>query len=237
MFDDESNILYIDDFLLVVNKPSGLLTIPDGYNPEIETARSLLEPEYGHLWIVHRLDKGTSGILVLARDKDTHRALNQQFASHEVRKEYHLVALGIPDQNQWDVALPLLVNGNRSHHTTIDLQAGKTAFTHFSVIDRFTSGYSCISAQPYTGYTHQIRAHLTASGLSIAGDPLYKPKPHPSIEQQVKITPPKNLITANRLMLHAWSIQVNHPVYKTSLSIHAPYPDDFNQFLQTVSEK
>lgn len=235
MLERELEILYSDEHILAINKPSGLLAIPDGFHPENETARSLLEPKFGPLWTVHRLDKGTSGVLLLARDKDTHRSLNDQFANREIHKEYHLATLGIPVNEQWEVRLPLRVNGDRAHRTVIDLLTGKTAITHFSVGRRFDSGYSLLFARPSTGYTHQIRVHIAASGLSVAGDALYKPRPHPAIEVTVKGILHENAVRASRLMLHAYTIEFKHPTRMQNISILAPYPDDFSMFLQEIS--
>lgn len=228
-------ILFTDDRVLVIDKPSGLLVIPDGFHPESAHIRMLLEPAFGRLWIVHRLDKETSGALLLARDSETHRELNAQFSNREVKKEYRLIAAGSPQQDQWDVTLPLKVNGDRAHRTIVDLKDGKPAATRFCVIRRFSSGYCLLSAFPLTGYTHQIRAHLTASGLSIAGDPLYQPRPHPSIKGQGDITLPDAVKIARRLMLHAFRIDFFHPGRKQPVSIQSPLPDDFNQLIDEIS--
>lgn len=229
------HILFTDDRVLVIDKPSGLLVIPDGFHPESAHVRMLLEPAYGRLWIVHRLDKETSGSLLLARDSETHRELNAQFANREVEKEYRLIAAGSPQQDQWEVTLPLKVNGDRAHRTVVDLKDGKPAATRFCVIRRFSSGYCLLSAYPLTGYTHQIRAHLTASGLSIAGDPLYQPRPHASIGTQGDITLPDMVKTASRLILHAFRIDFFHPGRKQSVSVQSPLPDDFQLFIREIS--
>lgn len=233
MTDLAVDILYQDASLLVINKPSGLLTLPDGYQTELAHVRSLLEPKWGRLWIVHRLDKGTSGILLLARTPEAHKALNEQFSSREIQKEYHLLAMGLPNLDHWDVSLPLRLNSDRQHRTVIDLENGKPAITIFDVLKKMENAYSLLAAHPQTGYTHQIRAHLSACGLALCGDPLYDPKPHPMM-RSLQITPPTIIFPASRLGLHAYSIHFKHPSSNKDVTIIAPYPKDFSDLLHLL---
>src|SRR5512136_2436425 len=108
----EIEVLYINDALLVINKPAGLATLPDGYDPTLPHIKSLLEVQYGRLWIVHRLDKDTSGVLVLARSASTHRSMNTQFEHRQVSKVYHALVFGAPEQQDTTVGLPLRANGD-----------------------------------------------------------------------------------------------------------------------------
>src|SRR5512136_1995664 len=113
-------ILYIDDVLLVINKPAGLPSLPDGYDPAAPHVRSLLEPYFGRIWIVHRLDRGTSGVLLLARSAEAHRALNTQFDQRQVRKTYHALIVGSPDWEVKTVDLPLRADVGHKHRTAVD---------------------------------------------------------------------------------------------------------------------
>src|SRR5512136_520643 len=99
-------ILYIDDVLLVIDKPAGLPSLPDGYNPATPHVRSLLEPIFGRVWFVHRLDRDTSGVLLLARSAAAHRILNTQFDQRQVKKVYHALVYGSPDWVAKTVDLP-----------------------------------------------------------------------------------------------------------------------------------
>lgn len=212
-------VLFSDSEILVINKPSGLLSLPDGYNPDIPHVRSILEPEYDRLWIVHRLDKETSGLLVLARTKIAHKNLNQQFQDRIVNKTYHAIVHGRPP---WDVIIidsPLKVDGDRHHRTIISTAKGKPACTECAVIQRWQNT-SLLSIHPLTGYTHQIRAHLTSVGHSLLGDTVYTTHPLQFNE------------AFGRTALHSFSLQFNHPKSSQSLLLSAPYPADFEQYIK-----
>ncbi len=218
-------VLFCDEALLVVNKPAGLATLPDGYDPSLPHVKSALERDYGRLWIVHRLDKETSGVLLLARNAPAHRSLNTQFEQHSVTKTYHALVIGHPEWRERTVSLPLRPNGDRQHRTVIDPKNGKPAVTHLSVVERFGQ-VNLIQAIPETGRTHQIRAHLTAIGLYIIGDRLYSLRK--GLEGQ--LAEPQRQIIAESLdalqgamALHALSLEFNHPDTHERMKFTAPY--------------
>lgn len=222
----EIAVLYQDDALLVVNKPAGLSTLPDGYNPTLPHIKSALEKQVGPLWIVHRLDKATSGVLVLARSAEAHRSLNTQFEKHQVTKLYHALVVGNPAWQEKTVSLPLRPNGDRQHRTVIDQQAGKPAITHLKVLKRF-GNYCLIEAIPETGRTHQIRVHLYALGLSIAGDKLYiRRDTHPGAQKAQPSSPHDEtwIGLVDGMGLHAVSLEIDHPYTGERLQFTAPYP-------------
>ena len=212
-------ILFSDEHLLAVNKPAGLLTLPDGYNKSAPCLVNLLKQEYDRVWVVHRLDKETSGVIVFARSAEVHRVLNIAFDSREVHKVYHAIVIGVPAWDERTIDLPLSPDGDRRHRTVIDRQHGKPAVTHVRVIERFAQ-YALIEARPETGRTHQIRAHLAALDLPLAGDVLYG-----SQDERTPIT---------RTALHARSIELEHPMTHEALYVEAPYPPDFSQALQQL---
>jgi len=229
-------VLFTDTALLVVNKPAGLATLPDGYNPTLPHIKSVLEQQYGPLWIVHRLDKETSGVLVLARSAKAHRSLNTQFEKHLVSKVYHALVVGIPEWQEKTVSLPLRPNGDRQHRTVIDPQAGKPAVTHLKVLEGFGQ-YCFLEAIPETGRTHQIRAHLSALGLSILGDKLYGKRNN--LHAGGKVHPPQQVqdpqfILTDRMGLHAWSLEITHPLSGERLKFTAPYPAGLMAVLQQL---
>lgn len=210
-------ILFQDEFLLAINKPSGLSSLPDGYDSSLPYVRSLLEPEFGRLWIVHRLDKETSGVLLLARNEMVHRELNIQFQDRQISKTYLALACGdVP--LQVECTQPLRINGDRRHRTIIDEEKGKFASTTFNLLTKFSSSFALIEADPHTGYTHQIRAHACFSGFPLLSDPLYFTGESKKTSQQFFI---------KRTALHAQSITFTHPTQKNLITLTAPLPDDF----------
>jgi RluA family pseudouridine synthase len=214
-------ILFSDEALLVINKPAGLLSIPDGYDPNKPHLRGVLEPEYGPLWIVHRLDKDTSGVIVLARNAGTHRDLNTQFSVHRVEKIYHAIVVGTPPWNDETIHAPLRPNVGRRKRTVVDPQRGKQAVTIFRVLNRLKE-HTLLQANPKTGRTHQIRAHLYSLGYPVLVDPLYGTgKASPFIQ---------------RSALHAQYLTFEHPETAERVSFSAPYPDDFKLALDYLRE-
>jgi len=153
------NILYTDTSLLVINKPAGLSVLPDGWEPnEPYLVRDLTE-EFGRLWVVHRLDKVTSGVMVLARTAEAHRTLNLQFERHETHKVYHALINGTPAWNEHTARHKLRVNVGHSHRTVVDHAKGRPAETAFHLLQRGKT-VSLLEARPATGRTHQISVHL-----------------------------------------------------------------------------
>lgn len=232
--DPQSLPLYSDDSLLVVSKPAGLPVLPDGYAPDAPHIRSLLEPTFGPLWIVHRLDKGTSGVLILARSAQSHRLLNDQFASHTVIKRYHALVVGTPNWEQHSVRLHLRPDGDRRHRTVVDPRLGKPAVTHLRVLERY-SGYALLEVLPETGRTHQIRAHLAALELPVVVDKLYG-SGQPLLLSRLKpdYRPGKHLERPllERQGLHAYQLEIEHPLDKETSLFEAPYPKDLASTLR-----
>ena len=218
----EQLILWSDDSLLAVNKPSGMLTLPDGYDRTLPHLRSILEPTFGRLWIVHRLDRETSGIIVLGRSADAHRHLNTQFQEHRASKLYHALVAGQPTWERYTASDPLRQDGDRRHRTVVDPITGKPAITGFRVLRRL-EGYSLLEAAPLTGRTHQIRTHLKHIGHPILGDPLYGDP-----------TQPCHALLP-RLGLHALSLTLIHPKTEQPTTFEAPYPQDFTDLLEISS--
>jgi RluA family pseudouridine synthase len=230
----DMDVLYQDDALLVVNKPAGLSTLPDGYNPSLPHIKSVLEQEYGPLWVVHRLDKETSGVLLLARSAEAHCSLNTQFEKHKVSKVYHALVFGNPEWQEKTVSLPLRPNGDRHHRTVIDLQIGKPAVTHLRILEYFGQ-YCLVEAVPETGRTHQIRAHLYALGLSIVGDKLYARRNDLQDKEKARQSQPYNdplMGLAESMRLHALSLEITHPLTGERMKFTAPYPTGMLAILQ-----
>jgi tRNA pseudouridine32 synthase / 23S rRNA pseudouridine746 synthase len=228
----EIEVLFSDEALLVVNKPAGLATLPDGYNPTLPHIKSVLEREFGALWVVHRLDKYTSGVLVLARSASAHRSLNTQFEQRQVSKVYHTLVNGSPEWLEKTVSLPLRSNGDRQHRTVVDPKGGKPAVTHFTVLERLGE-YCLLQAVPETGRTHQIRAHLYALDLYIIGDKLYTRRSDPHRSDKFHQSGP-SIGLGMSMALHAATLELTHPLTGQRLKIIAPYPVELTTLLEQL---
>ena len=208
--------LYQNQDILIINKPAGLLSVPDGYNPELPHLRAVLDPIYGELWMVHRLDKETSGVMVLARNQDAHRELNAAFRNHEVEKIYHCFVYPKPDWMELDIELPLQINADRKHRTRVNYTKGKPARSHCKVKRHFATA-ALLEVQIETGITHQIRAHLREHNLAILGDDLYR------------AGLPSQPIDVPRMMLHARILTLPNLKTGERHEFSANYPDDFRE--------
>jgi len=211
-------VLYVDDHLLVVSKPAGLPSLVDGYNREAPYLTGILKETYPALWVVHRLDRQTSGVIVFARTAAAHRDLNTQFEQRRAVKTYHALVQGLPAWDSRSIRLPLRADGDRRHRTVVDHQRGKPAETDLLVLERFDQ-VALLRATPHTGRTHQIRAHLAAVGHPIVSDPLYGGA---------------ELSGLPRLGLHAYSLRLFHPGSKGEMEFIAPYVEDMVQAIDSL---
>ena len=210
------SLIYQDEDFLVINKTPGLLSVPDGYQPNMPHLKSVLEPVYGDLWIVHRLDKDTSGVMLLARNAKTHRDFNTIFRERQIEKKYHGLVTPVPDWRTKDITLPLQTNADRKHRTRVNPTAGKEARSICKVEKTFGLGV-LMEIQILTGITHQIRAHLRQFDLALFGDSLYS------------AGLPDQPLSVSRTMLHARSISFIHPTTGQLMDFTASYPDDFRE--------
>lgn len=204
-------VLFQDDHLLVLGKPAGLPVSPGGWQDGAPNLVAALQESFGRVWVVHRLDRTTSGVIAFARTAEAHRALNEQFERHTVEKVYHAIVEGLP---RWEVHTArhmLRVNVGRRHRTVVVHERGKPSETCFTVLRRGTA-QALLEARPRTGRTHQVRAHLQALGYPILGDILYGAPETASID---------------RPALHALSLSFQHPASGQQVSFHAPVPEDF----------
>lgn len=211
-------IISEDNHIIILDKPAGLSVLPDGWEKDSDYLVKMLEQQFGKVFIVHRLDKITSGVMVFARDADTHRTLNIQFEQHTAQKTYHAILEGSPKWDDKTAKHPLRANVGHKHRTMVDNKHGKPSETRFRVIKRYEES-ALVEAKPLTGRTHQIRVHAYAIGHPLVEDILYGARdryglPHP--------------------MLHAQSLSFIHPATNERVKFSAPHPDDFEEALKIL---
>jgi RluA family pseudouridine synthase len=211
-------IIFEDQYLLVVDKPAGLSVLPDGWEKDSDYLVKSLEEQYGQVFIVHRLDKITSGVMVFARNAETHRALNIQFENHEAQKTYHAILEGNPKWEEKLAKFPLRANVGHKHRTMVDDKNGKPSETRFRVIKRYEEA-AFVEAKPMTGRTHQIRVHAYALGHPLVEDVLYGARDQYGLP---------------RPMLHAQSLSFIHPANNERVKFSAAHPADFEEALKIV---
>jgi len=203
--------LYLDDSMLVVDKPSGLLAVPGRGEAGLDNQASRVQAAVADALVVHRLDMSTSGLLLFARGKDMQRRLSHAFAQREVHKEYIAVVDGLVGTEHGEIDLPLLTDWPNRPKQKVDFADGKPALTRYTVLERDAArGTTRLRLEPVTGRSHQLRVHLLAIGHPIAGDALY--------------APPEALAKAPRLLLHAQSLALPHPVDGRPMRFHSPAP-------------
>ena len=236
-------VLYQDKYIVALNKASGISVSQDRWDPNVPRLDNLASEELGKLYTVHRIDKDTSGVIIYARDAETHAKLCEAFENREIHKTYHAFVYGRP---QWDELVcesKLRPDGDNLHRTVIDKKHGKPSTTKFSVISSSTAGkkncynYSWICAEPITGRTHQIRVQLAQEGFPIVCDALYgtsAPFYLSKIKKNWKGDAFLERPLLSRLGLHAYKIEFIHPVTQANIEIIAPYWKDMsslkNQF-------
>jgi 23S rRNA pseudouridine1911/1915/1917 synthase len=190
---------------IALNKPAGLLSVPDRLGKEI-SLKIMLREKYGSSWVVHRLDRDTSGVILFAKNEATHQLLNQQFEERQTEKIYIGLVLGTPDQPEGSVTIPIAAHpaadGRMMTHAK-----GKPSHTDYRIVE-VLQPYTLLECKIHTGRTHQIRVHLQWLGHSIVGDPLYgdgKPIRVSSLRKKFKLS--KNVEEErpilSRLALHA----------------------------------
>jgi 23S rRNA pseudouridine1911/1915/1917 synthase len=216
-------VRYEDEHLLIVAKPAGMVTHPTASRRTGTLVNRLLGmgiplSEGGDRpGIVHRLDAGTSGLLVVTKDDETHAAMRRLLAAHKVRREYLVLVRGAVEHDAFAVEAPL---GRRGARVTVQRGTGVEASTDFTVRERL-SGATLLVARPRTGRTHQIRVHLSALGHPILGDRTYRGGGDDA-----------TALGLVRPFLHAWRLSFDHPISGERIEAEEPLPEDLAAALE-----
>jgi RluA family pseudouridine synthase len=235
-------IIYEDNHITAVNKAAGVSVSGDRWDESLERLDKLLGSFYnGPIFTVHRLDRDTSGLIVFARDEDTHRYLSRAFESREVEKIYYAVVHGRPVWAETDCALALVPDGDKLHRTIIDKHHGKKSLTRFRLLGSAGS-YSVVEARPATGRTHQIRVHLSCLGHPVVCDPLYgarnSPKPVylSNFKKGWRGDPLEEKPLLSRLGLHAAKLSLPYPPGESGLTLSAPLSRDMAALIKQMEK-
>lgn len=219
------DIVYEDDDLAVINKPSGLIVHPASTTHEATLVHGLLHQmdELSSIngvirpGIVHRIDKDTSGLLVVAKNDIAHQALSEDLQQHDIERVYIALVYGQFKENEGYIDAPIARHPKNRLKMTV-IPSGKTAKTHFKVLERFDR-YSLLELKLETGRTHQIRVHMSYIGHPVVGDPIYGPK---------------EVVGNSGQFLHAKTLSFMHPTKKEPMTFSADLPLEFQQFIQLL---
>ena len=224
------DIIYEDDDLIVVNKPRGLVVHPAAGHRDGTLVNALLHHCGDSLsgiggvmrpGIVHRIDRDTSGLLVAAKNDETHRGLSAQLSDHSMYRIYCAVVIGTPSPEEGTVDACIARDPKNRQRMAV-VPGGKNAVTHYKVLERFP-GYSLVRCRLETGRTHQIRVHMASIGHPVAGDPVYGPK--------------RDALSLGGQCLHAQTLSFVHPRTLERMEFSCALPDYFEAVLEKLRKK
>lgn len=228
------DVLYEDDDLMIINKAAGLIVHPGAGNPDHTLVNALLyhDPELVHVpraGVVHRLDKDTSGLLVIARHLSSHNALTQAISQRDIKREYQAIVHGELISGG-TVDAP--IDRHPTHRTKMAVrQNGREAITHYRIIKKFAH-FTHLKCELESGRTHQIRVHMNHIGHPIVGDPVYY---HPrGIPGKLPLDVRAYVSQFPRQALHAWRLTLLHPTTDEEMSFEAPLPEDMIELLKRI---
>lgn len=223
-------IVYEDEYIIVVNKPKGMVVHPANGNPDgtlvnaiMAICKDSLSGIGGELrpGIVHRLDKDTSGLIIVAKCDKAHISLSQMLKEHKIKKTYIALVKGIIGENEATINMPIARSKNDRKKMAVD-KAGKEAITHFKVLERFKNKYTLLEVNIETGRTHQIRVHLSHIGFPIVGDNIYSSG--------------KNEWQIVGQCLHAQKLDFLHPITNKQMHLEAKLPQYFENIIEELKK-
>ena len=228
-------LLLEDDDVIALEKPAGLLVLPDRFDQHKPNLYRLLAEELGSIFVVHRIDRETSGIILFAKTAESHAALNTQFETRTVEKVYQGLVRGIPEPREGTIDLALAESEREPAKMRVVKRGGKPSQTRYQVVEVF-DGYALVELRPQTGRTHQLRVHLAAVGHPIVGDPLYgdgQPFYLSSVKRSYRSTDEEKPLL-RRTALHAWRLAFLHPGTGIQVRLEADLPKDLRSTVRAL---
>lgn len=225
------DVIYEDNDIIVINKPKGMVVHPANGNPDgtvVNAVMALCKDSLSGIGgevrpgIVHRLDKNTSGIMIIAKNDKAHINLSEQLKNHEVKKTYIALVRGTINENEATINMPISRSKNDRKKMAVN-RDGKNAITHFKVLGRYKNKYTLLKVNIETGRTHQIRVHLSHIGHPVIGDDVYSNG--------------KNEWGISGQCLHAWKIEFNHPITKKKMELEAKIPEYLDRIIKELKEE
>lgn len=230
------DIIFENDRMIVLNKPAGVLSIPDRFNKEKNNLKTILTEKFGSIFVVHRLDRETSGAIIFAKDAEAHKELNSQFENREVKKLYHAIIYGTFKDDELRVDIPLAPNPLKKG-LMMPTVRGKASITIMKPIERFRIA-TLIECDMLTGRQHQIRVHCSAIGHPLFVDKDYGKQDYfmlSSIKKRFNLKKEtEEAPILNRTPLHSYQIEIKLPGEDTIQSFTAEYPKDFSTALNVL---
>lgn len=224
------DVIYEDDDIIVVNKAKGMVVHPGNGNPDGTLVNAVLAHCKGNLsgvggelrpGIVHRIDKDTSGLLIVAKNDEAHVNMSEEIKNHEVTKIYTALVKGVIAENKATINMPIARSQNDRKKMAVS-EDGKEAVTHFEVIKRYDK-YTLLKVKIDTGRTHQIRVHMAQIGYPVVGDEVYSNG--------------KNEFGVHGQMLHSTILEFKHPVTGKEMHLEAPLPKYFKDILNELDNR
>ena len=244
-FDFKLNIIYEDDDLLVINKPAGIIMHPGAGNYDKTIVNALMHYCRGNLsnigdelrpGIVHRIDKDTSGLVVIAKNDETHENLSKQFNKHTINRVYQLMIWGKLRPQSGKIETLITRSSSNRQLMEVGITKGKKAITNYKTLEIFennkTPTLSLVECKLETGRTHQIRVHMSYKGNNILGDNKYKKKIKKL--KNIDINLEKSLYKLNRQFLHAKTLGFTHPKSDKELEFSSILPQDLENILKML---
>ncbi len=241
--DIKLDVLYEDNDLIVVNKPAGMTVHPAAGVSKDTLVNALLFHCKGSLsgiggvarpGIVHRIDRNTSGVLVIAKNDIAHKGLAEQFFNHSIERTYYAIVYGIPAPIKGTIEGNIARSSFDRKKMALVKIGGKKAVTHYEMVENYKNAISLVKCNLETGRTHQIRVHLSSIGCHLVGDDIYEKPKKTSISLQSELKKQVNIFP--RQALHAYSLGFIHPRTKEFLSFKAEFPDDMKELIDALKK-